>query len=166
MTFPVTTGKSLDLLLSTAGTSSQNHSLKEPEPLPGATPLFFPSLSASPCHIEFPGQGSDLSGHRDLNHSCRYAGSFTHCARLGIKPLPQRSQDAAADPIGLQPGTPRNLLDQPVCILHLQRRRWGRGGGGGGWARTQGGQVFCPGSHSNLVTKLPRQAHLMPAADS
>ena len=43
-------------------------------------------------HMEFLGQGSDLS------HSCGHTGSATHCAGLGIKSEPQSSQDAA-DPI-------------------------------------------------------------------
>ena len=34
-------------------------------------------------HMEFPGQGSDLSRNCDLSHNCSNAGSLTHYARLG-----------------------------------------------------------------------------------
>lgn len=47
--------------------------------------LFF--LGLYPQHIEFPGQGSDPSRSCDPNHSCGTAGSLTHCAGLGIKPV-------------------------------------------------------------------------------
>ena len=51
-----------------------------------------------PWHMEFLGQGSDLSHSCDLCHSCSNAGSLTHCLGLGIKPVSQWSQDAA-DPV-------------------------------------------------------------------
>lgn len=54
--------------------------------------LFF--LGLYPQHIEFPGQGSDPSRSCDPNHSCGTAGSLTHCAGLGIKPVTWHSQDA------------------------------------------------------------------------
>ena len=48
--------------------------------------------------MEFLGQGPDPSHSCDLSHSCSNARSLTHCARLGIEPANQCSQDAA-DPI-------------------------------------------------------------------
>ena len=47
-----------------------------------------------PGHMEFLGQGSDLSYRCDLSHKCSNARSLTHCAGLGIEPVPQCSQDA------------------------------------------------------------------------
>ena len=47
-----------------------------------------------PHSIKLPGQGSDLSQSHDLSHSCGNMGSLTHCARLGIEPASQCSQDA------------------------------------------------------------------------
>ena len=43
--------------------------------------------------MEFPGQGSDPSRSCYLSHSCGNAGSLTYCARLGIEPEYQCSQD-------------------------------------------------------------------------
>ena len=40
-------------------------------------------------HMEFRGQGSDLSHSCDLLHSCGNAGSLTYYVRLGIKPVSQ-----------------------------------------------------------------------------
>ena len=52
-------------------------------------PFFSPvSFLATLWHMEFPGQGSDLSRGRDLSCSCSNAGSLTHCARLGSDPDP------------------------------------------------------------------------------
>ena len=51
-----------------------------------------------PTAYEFLGQGSDPSCSHDLSHSHGNAGSLTHCARLGIEPASQCSQDTA-DPI-------------------------------------------------------------------
>ena len=47
---------------------------------------FFPSLAVL-CHMEFLGQGLNLSWSCNLHHSCSNAGSLTHCAGLGIEPL-------------------------------------------------------------------------------
>ena len=44
--------------------------------------IFFFFLAAL-RHMEFPGQGSDLSHSVDLSHSCSNTGSLTHCAGLG-----------------------------------------------------------------------------------
>ena len=60
----------------------------------------FPSFFA-PQHMEFLGQGSDLSLSWHLGQSCSNARSLTQCARLGIKPVTQGSQ-AALDPIAPQ----------------------------------------------------------------
>ena len=46
-------------------------------------------------HMEFLGQGSDPSHSCDLCDICGNTGSLTHCARLGIEPVSQRSRDAA-----------------------------------------------------------------------
>ena len=56
--------------------------------------LFLGGEGSHRGHMEFSGQGSDLSWSCDLNHSCGNAGSLTHCARLGIKPESQCSQNA------------------------------------------------------------------------
>ena len=45
--------------------------------------------------MELLGQGSDLSHGSDLSRSWGNTGSLTHCARLGIEPVSQHSQDAA-----------------------------------------------------------------------
>ena len=60
------------------------------------TPL--PPFLTALQHMEFPGQGSDLSCNCSPNHSCGNAGSPTCCASLGIEPVSQGSQDAA-DPV-------------------------------------------------------------------
>ena len=52
--------------------------------------FFFPTLR----HIEFLGQGSDLSHSCDLSHSYGNTRSFTHCTRLGIEPESQGSREA------------------------------------------------------------------------
>ena len=56
--------------------------------------LFFFSFLAATWHMVSPGQGSDPSLSCDLCHSCGNMGSLTHCARLGIKPASQCSQNA------------------------------------------------------------------------
>ena len=55
-------------------------------------------------HMEFLGQGSDLSCSCDLCSSCCNTGSLTHCASQGIKPASQHSRDAA------DPGVPQQEL--------------------------------------------------------
>ena len=57
--------------------------------------FFFFSFLAAPQHMEFRGQGSDVSCNHDLSCSCGNAGSLTHCAGLGIEPATRRSQDTA-----------------------------------------------------------------------
>ena len=60
------------------------------------TPIFFHflfSFLATPQHMEFLGQGSDLSLSHYLRYSHGNARSPTHCARLGIEPVPWRSRD-------------------------------------------------------------------------
>ena len=68
-------------------------------------------------HLEFPGQGSDLSCSSDLSQSYSQAGSLTHCAGLGIKPLSQRFQDAA------DPFAPQQEL---LCLTSNELCRQGR----------------------------------------
>ena len=46
---------------------------------------------SSPRHMEFPGQGSDLSHTCNLCQSCGKPGSLTPCSRLGISPASQCS---------------------------------------------------------------------------
>ena len=55
---------------------------------------FFPPILATPWHAGFSGQGSDPSHSCDLSHRCDNAGSLTHCAGPGIKPMSQSSKDA------------------------------------------------------------------------
>ena len=57
----------------------------------------FISFLASPWHMEFLGQGSDLSCSCDLSCRCSNASSLTHYARLGIEPASQHSQDPTTD---------------------------------------------------------------------
>ena len=54
-------------------------------------------------HVEFLGQGSDdaWDGSCNLGGSCSNAGSLTHCARPGIKPVSHRSR-CIIDPAGPQ----------------------------------------------------------------
>ena len=51
-------------------------------------PTFFPPFLAAPWHVEFPGQGSDLSHSCNSCRSCSNAGSYllTHSEGPGIKP--------------------------------------------------------------------------------
>ena len=56
--------------------------------------LLFPFLAALQ-HMALLGQGSDPSHSCDLSHSCSITESLAHCARLGIEPVSQGSQDAA-----------------------------------------------------------------------
>ena len=59
------------------------------------THVFYFSFLAAPQHVEFPGQGSDLSHSLDLSCSCGNNGSLPNHARPGIEPASQHSQDAA-----------------------------------------------------------------------
>ena len=59
--------------------------------------LFWPPLGIWSSQ----GQESDLSHSPDLSCRCGNMGSLTHCARARIKPVSQRSQNAA-DPIAPQ----------------------------------------------------------------
>ena len=63
--------------------------------------FFFFAFLATSWHIELLGQGSDLSCGLNLSCNCSNSGFLTHCARPGIEPESQCSQDAA-DPIALQ----------------------------------------------------------------
>ena len=54
--------------------------------------FFFFSFLVIPRHMEFQGQGSDLSHSGDLSQNCN-AGSLVHCASQGIEPASQHSQD-------------------------------------------------------------------------
>ena len=74
--------------------------------------FFFFLFLAAPWHLEFLGQGSDRSHSCDLSHSGGNARSLTHCARPGIKPVCQRSQDAA-DPVEPQ----RELLEGQNFVM-------------------------------------------------
>ena len=53
---------------------------------PSPLPLLF---LATPWHVEFPGQVSDLSHSWNLHCSYGNTGSLTHCARPGGEPVPQ-----------------------------------------------------------------------------
>ena len=63
-------------------------------PRPAEHFYLFIFLSATLWHLEFPGQGSDLSHSWDLCCSCGNVRSLTYGAELGIKPASQCSQDA------------------------------------------------------------------------
>ena len=62
-----------------------------------ALPIFF-SFLATLWHMEFLGQGSDLSLSSNVRHSCGHVGSSTHCASLRIKLASQCFQNVI-DPI-------------------------------------------------------------------
>ena len=62
-------------------------------------------------HMEFPGQGSDLSLSHHRGHTCGNAGSFTHYPGPGIEPGSQCSQDTA-NPIAPQ----QELLHTAVLL--------------------------------------------------
>ena len=49
--------------------------------------FYFFSFLAALWHMEFLGQGSNLSWSCDLYHSCGNARSLTHCAGPGIEPM-------------------------------------------------------------------------------
>ena len=66
--------------------------------------LFLKKFLDTLQYMEFPGQGSDSICGYDLSCSCSNAGSLTLCARQGIKPVSQCSQDST-DPIVPQQGT-------------------------------------------------------------
>ena len=72
--------------------------------------LFFPFL-ATLWPMEFPGWGSDSSCSCNLSLSCSNARSLTHCARQGMEPLFQFSQDPA-NPIAPQE-------DLKFCLFYL-----------------------------------------------
>lgn len=73
--------------------------------------FFFPFL-ATLWHMDFLGQGSNPSHSFDLSCSCsNNARSLTHCARPGIEPVSQGSQDAA------DPFVPQGAL----CYVPLLR---------------------------------------------
>ena len=63
--------------------------------------IFLFLFLANPWHMEFPGQGWDLSCSCDLHYSCDNAGSFTHCTRPSIEPVSWSCRDKA-DPIAPQ----------------------------------------------------------------
>ena len=60
--------------------------------------------------MEFPAQGSALSQSLDPSHSCDNARSLTPCARPGIEPKFQRSENAV-NPIAPQ----QELLNSHAC---------------------------------------------------
>ena len=90
--------------------------------------VFFFSFLTSLRHVEFPGQGTDLSHSCDLSCSCGDAGSLTHCAGLGVKPASPCSQDAP-DPAAPQWDLPGLLFLRWNRQLELgcpgARRAWG-----------------------------------------
>ena len=69
---------------------------------------------ATPWHMQFPGQGSDLSHSHKLSCRCGNARSLTHCARPGIEPTSQHSQDAAAPVVPQQ-----ELQNPPIFYLFI-----------------------------------------------
>ena len=73
--------------------------------------VFYFFLFWPPCGTwEFPGQGSDPRCRCHLGRSCSNAGFLTHCARLGIKPVSQHSQDTANPIVPEQELLPVNIL--------------------------------------------------------
>ena len=57
--------------------------------------FFFFSFLVTLWHMEFLGQGSDLSHSYDPSRSCGNAGSLIHCAGPETEPVSQCSQDDA-----------------------------------------------------------------------
>ena len=72
-------------------------------------------------HMEFPGQGSDLSCSCNLSSICGNAKSVTHYARLGIKPMSHCSQDTT-DPVLQWQELPWNYkIEKPRNFLVAQQ---------------------------------------------
>ena len=85
---------------------------------PSLPPTPWPFLAAL-WHMELPSQGWDLSQSLHLSLSCGNAGSLTHCAGPGIKPEPQRFQDAA-NPVGPQQELCWNFHFTPIYQFSFQ----------------------------------------------
>ena len=85
------------------------------ENFPSKSNSFIYLFLAAPWHVEFPGQGSDLSCRCNLSCSCSNARSLIPCAGLGIEPVSQGSQDAT------NPDAPQWELQIriPNCLLIL-----------------------------------------------
>ena len=75
-------------------------------------------------HMEFPGQGSDLSCSCDLSHSCSNTGSLTHCARPRIEPVFQSSQDTASPIVPQGDFLGESLYGVRVTSVHCFGHRW------------------------------------------
>ena len=61
-------------------------------------------------HMEFPGQGSDLSHGYDLCHSFSNTGSLSHCTKLGTESACQCARNTA-DPVVPQQELPQIHLE-------------------------------------------------------
>ena len=61
--------------------------------------IIFIFFLAALRHMEFPGQGSDLSCSCDLSCICSNARSLTHCAGPGIEPVSQSAPKMPAIPL-------------------------------------------------------------------
>ena len=66
--------------------------------------LFVFAFWLHPQHMEVPWVGLNLSLSCDLHHSCGNTGTLTHCARLGIQPVPlQWPELLQSDPLSAVP---------------------------------------------------------------
>lgn len=72
--------------------------------------LSFFFFLATPWHVEFPSQGSDLSHSCDLCCTWGNTGSLTHCTGPGIELVSQLSQDAA------NPTRPQQKLQSSLLL--------------------------------------------------
>ena len=92
--------------------------------LPSFLPSFsnFPSILAASQHVEFPGQGSDLSCSCDPC-CCGNARSLAHCAMLEIEPAFQRTgipSHHSRNATGSVLTTVLYCLLQPILLVWIQ----------------------------------------------
>lgn len=113
-------------------------------------------------------QRSDLSRSGDLSHNCGNTGFFTHCARLGIEPTSQCSQDTA-DPIVPQWELPEHSSD--LAMKPLRPTLDSPPSPPAPWlsSPSTGHQIFSPHTltSSSLQTQYPPMSptctHLLPS---
>ena len=67
-------------------------------------------------HLELLGQGSDPSCNLNLSLSWGNAGSLTHCAGLGIKPISHLSHNAT-DPVCHSKSSIKSFLKSPNYLI-------------------------------------------------
>ena len=122
-----------------------------------AASFFFFFFLAAPQHMEFPGQGSELSCSFDLHCRCSHSGSLTHCAWLGIEPTSQRCRDTT-DPAVL----PQEPLSDAVLLKHphpLQPAAGEQPCSGCAWQNHQGLQTLACCQGHGPISLLHRNVY-------